>query len=105
MSHFDRLGWLCSWVAPSSWITALLAFLVAVFVERQGAPVHGLQTALPGIVFIAASLGLAAQTILAFHVARASTFSSEERRALFRDLWLGFGYQRWRSTVRAARRP
>jgi hypothetical protein len=104
MSDFDRLGWLCSWLAPCSWLAALGACLLGLLVERQTLLDLGLHTPLPGIILVAASIGLFAQTLLALHVARARIISPEERRTLFRELWLGFGYQRWRSVMRAAHR-
>jgi hypothetical protein len=102
MTDFDRLGWFCSWLAPAAWIVALVGFLLTLLAERQTFHDLALQGVVQDIIFVAAVTGLLAHTILALHVVRARAFSSEERRALIRALWLGFGYQRWRSMVRAA---
>ena len=99
MSSFDRVAWYCSWVAPASWIAAILAFVLSLLVGRDS----GLQTTLPGIALVGASLGLLAHTLLTFHVSKARVFSSDERTALLRALWFGLGYQRWRNVARAHR--
>ena len=99
MSNFDRVAWYCSWIGPASWIAAILAFISSLFVERES----GLQTILPGVALVGASLGLLAHTLLTFHVSKARVFSADERTALMRALWLGLGYQRWRNVMRAHR--
>lgn len=101
MSDFDRLAWICSGIAPAAWLVAAAGFLLGLLAHRQGAAGSGLQSALPAIVLAVALSGLLAHTVLALHVSRSRRFSSAERNALFRALWLGFGYQLWRRTMRA----
>src|SRR5260221_3213524 len=102
MSDFDRLAWVCSWIAPASWLVAAGSFFLSLIAQGQGAAGWGLQSALAAIVFVAAMLGLLTQTVLALHVSRSRRFSSAERNALFRALWLGFGYRLWRHTMLTA---
>jgi hypothetical protein len=100
MTDFDRLAWLCTWVAPTSWLVAGGGFLLSLSSYARGAAGSWLQTAIPVIVFVAAMLALLAQTVLTLHVSRSRRFSSAERNALFRALWFGSGYRLWRDTMR-----
>jgi hypothetical protein len=100
MTDFDRLAWVCTWIAPTSWLVAAAAFLLSLAAYRPSAAGSELQSVLQVVAFVAAMLGVLAQTLLTFHVSRSRRFSSEERKALFRGLWLGAGYQLWRRTMR-----
>src|SRR5882724_3440814 len=100
MTEFDRLAWYCSVLAPVGWTVAALAFVLSLVMARPALPDPGLIGLLPIIALGAASLGLIANAVLVYHVLKAGVFSAEERSALLLDLWLGIGYQRWRSTMR-----
>jgi len=100
MTNFDRMAWYCSWLAPAGWIAALLAFLLTLAVGRQALANTVVQASLPLLALAGAGLGLAAHTILGYHVLKSRVFSSEERQALWRNYLVGLGYQRWRNVMR-----
>jgi len=103
MSTFDRVAWCCSWVAPACWIALLLAILGGVALGGQVPPNQTMQAALPVVVLVAASLGLAANTIFISHILGVRRFSSSDRRTLLRYVWFGFGYRKWRAIMRSHR--
>jgi hypothetical protein len=76
---------------------ALTTFLLDLVLGEASVP-H--PTALPVIALAGATLGLAAHTLVGYHVLRSHGFSTEEREALWRQYVLGFGYARWRGVMR-----
>ena len=100
MKPFDRLAWLCIWVAPVSWAATVAAILVDASTSGRAQPPHSFQTALPAIALAFGSLGLVGSALLGYHVVKSRLFSAAERRSLMRDLWFGMGYARWRRVMR-----
>jgi hypothetical protein len=100
MTRFDRVAWVCSWVAPFGWITALAAFALSLIPAGPAIPTR-FDTGLPVVALAGALVGLLGHTILGYHVLRSRAFSSEARGALWREYLFGVGYQRWRRVMRS----
>jgi hypothetical protein len=98
MTSFDKVAWLCSWLAPLGFGIALLAVLLSVALQPGAAT--ELRALLPTTAVVGGLLGFVGQIVLTYHVAKASFLTSAERSVLLRALYLGTGYGLWRATMR-----
>ena len=100
LTAFDRLAWVCSWLAPAGWGLTVAGIVAEILLQRLdgGGRVNSV---LPLVVFPAASIGLLAQLVLTYHVQKRPLFSENERRTLWRALYFGGGYRLWRMAMRA----
>ena len=97
MKGWDRVAWLCSWVAPIGFSVAGVVFVLALWGANVAWPeqrLHGLE--IGALVF--ACGGLVAHMVLVYHIHHRAGLSAQDSSRLAALLHFGIGYARWRDT-------
>ena len=103
MTAFDRLAWRCSWIAPAGLGIALGVVLFDAIVTRSGVAIVGWKELAPVLALVAAVVGVLAGLVVRYHIVKAGSFSSVDRRERSQVeglLHFDMGYARWRTLMR-----
>lgn len=96
---WKRVAWICSWIAPSSFVLAALAIGLAM-ASNRGVLLGGHFNTLVLIAFVCGSIGGVAHLLLVYQVHRRLGLSADESSKLAALLHFNVGYSEWREAIR-----